>query len=136
SVRGHPINEIQLAMNVARLGVEEANRRAAPDPWDDLVVPEGLDLSVFTPEVLAAARGGDGDPFAEGLPPLEIVEPYRSLIPELRTARVQSDWDPADAGSNNWVMSGSRSPTGIPILANDPHRRIEMPSLRYLVHLN
>jgi penicillin G amidase len=32
-------------------------------------------------------------------------------------------------------MSGSRTPSGLPILANDPHRRVEMPSLRYLVHL-
>ena len=34
SVRGHAIHEMQLALNVARLGVEEANRLAAPDPWD------------------------------------------------------------------------------------------------------
>jgi penicillin amidase len=32
-------------------------------------------------------------------------------------------------------MSGELSPTGVPILANDPHRRIEMPALRYFVHL-
>jgi len=136
SARGTPIDEIQLAMSVANLGVEEANRRSNVDPWDDLTVPEGLDLSVFTDELLAAARRGDGDPFAGGLPALDIVEPYRSLVTELRTAQVQSDWDPADAGSNNWVVSGALSPTGIPILANDPHRRIEMPALRYFIHLN
>jgi penicillin amidase len=38
-------------------------------------------------------------------------------------------------GSNNWVVSGKLSPTGVPILSNDPHRTIEMPSLRYFVHL-
>ena len=38
-------------------------------------------------------------------------------------------------GSNNWVVSGRLSPTGVPILSNDPHRTIEMPSLRYFVHL-
>jgi penicillin amidase len=32
-------------------------------------------------------------------------------------------------------MSGSRTPSGVPILANDPHRRIEMPALRYFSHL-
>ncbi|SVD32608.1 uncharacterized protein METZ01_LOCUS385462, partial [marine metagenome] len=52
SVRGHAISEIQLALNVAAYGAEEANRRAAPDPWDDLVVPEGLDLSLITQDVL------------------------------------------------------------------------------------
>jgi len=142
STRGHAINELQLAMNVARYGVEEANRRAAPDPWDDLQVPDGLDVSIITDEVLAAARAGDGDPFEPGrLPALEIVEPYRSLAAgdlvsnELRVARVSSD-PYAMEGSNNWVMSGARTPTGVPILANDPHRRIEMPALRYFVHLN
>ena len=136
SVRGHAISEIQLAMRVDQLGAEEANRRATPDPWDDLEVPEGLDVSIITETVLAAMQAGDGDPFSGGrLPDLEVVERYRGLMPTLRTAQV-SPQQIATEGSNNWVMSGDRSPTGVPILANDPHRRIEMPALRYFVHLN
>ena len=135
SVRGHAINEIQLAMNVARYGAEEANRRAAPDPWDDLEVPAGLDVSIITQDLLDAMRAGDRDPFVSGrLPPLEVVEPYRSLMPGVQTTQV-SPGEIATEGSNNWVMSAGRSPTGVPILANDPHRRIEMPALRYFVHL-
>ena len=38
-------------------------------------------------------------------------------------------------GSNNWVISGSLSESGYPILANDPHRAITAPSLRYISHL-
>ena len=137
SVRGHALHEMQLALNVARHGVDEANRRAAPDPWDDLVVPDGLDVSIITEDVLDAMRAGDGDPFVAGrLPAVEIVEPYRDLVspPELRASRVLPGVV-ATEGSNNWVMTGARSPTGVPILANDPHRRIEMPALRYFVHL-
>ncbi|MEE3184151.1 MAG: penicillin acylase family protein, partial [Gemmatimonadota bacterium] len=52
SVRGHAISELSLAMNVGQFGTEEANRRATPDPWDDLQVPEGLDVSIITQEVL------------------------------------------------------------------------------------
>ena len=138
SVRGHALHEMQLALNVARYGAEEANRRAAPDPWDDLVVPDGLDVSIITEDILDAMRAGDGDPFTAGrLPALEIVEPYRDLVSprEPRAARVLPGVV-ATEGSNNWVMTGARSPTGVPILANDPHRRIEMPALRYFVHLN
>ena len=138
SVRGHALHEMQLALNVARYGAEEANRRFAPDPWDDLVVPDGLDVSIITEDILDAMRAGDGDPFTAGrLPALEIVEPYRDLVSprEPRAARVLSGVV-ATEGSNNWVMTGARSPTGVPILANDPHRRIEMPALRYFVHLN
>ena len=51
--------------------------------------------------------------------------------------------DPADrpadgrtlAGSNNWAVSGRRTESGFPLLANDPHRALQIPSLRYWVHL-
>jgi penicillin amidase len=32
-------------------------------------------------------------------------------------------------GSNNWVVDGSRSATGKPLLANDPHLPLQMPSI-------
>ncbi|MGE0158221.1 MAG: penicillin acylase family protein [Gemmatimonadales bacterium] len=135
STRGHAVNELQLAMNVARFGADEANRRAAPDPFERLVVPEGLDVSLITQEVLDAARAGDGDPFEPGnLPEPEVLEEYRPLMRNVRTALLTSPLTTTE-GSNNWVVSGAHTPSGIPILANDPHRRIEMPALRYLVHL-
>lgn len=135
SVRGHGVNELQLALNAKRLGVAEANRAAAPDPWDELEVPKGLDLSVITDALLAAARKGDDDPFEPGnLPALDIVEPYRALVPTLAAARLTPELQDMD-GSNNWVISGKLSSTGVPILSNDPHRTIEMPSLRYFVHM-
>jgi len=40
-----------------------------------------------------------------------------------------------EEGSNNWVVHGSRTATGRPLLASDPHRTHAVPSLRYLVHL-
>jgi len=39
-------------------------------------------------------------------------------------------------GSNNWVVSGDHTQSGYPMLANDPHRALAAPSLRYMVHLN
>lgn len=41
----------------------------------------------------------------------------------------------AGSGSNSWVVSGKRSLTGKPILANDPHLAIQNPSIWYQVHL-
>jgi len=43
--------------------------------------------------------------------------------------------DPRDIGSNNWVVSGERTQSTFPIMANDPHRAQGAPSLRYWVHL-
>ncbi len=39
-------------------------------------------------------------------------------------------------GSNNWVIAGSRTETGMPLLANDPHLGIQMPSIWYEVGLH
>ena len=38
-------------------------------------------------------------------------------------------------GSNSWAISGSRTTTGLPLLANDPHLSIQMPSIWYQAHL-
>jgi penicillin amidase len=38
-------------------------------------------------------------------------------------------------GSNNWVVSGSRSATGAPLLANDPHITVGMPPIWFECHL-
>ena len=136
SAAGTPLEELRLARDVAAMGVKAANAKAAPDPWDDLVVPEGLDVSIIDDAVIAAVRRGDGDPFDPGvLPSPEIVAPYRALVQPSQVAFVRPEFHDPD-GSNNWVVSGRLSPTGVPILANDPHRTIEMPSLRYMVHMS
>ena len=38
-------------------------------------------------------------------------------------------------GSNSWAISGERTTTGLPLLANDPHLSIQMPSIWYQAHL-
>jgi penicillin amidase len=38
-------------------------------------------------------------------------------------------------GSNNWVIDGTKSATGKPILANDPHLGFSLPSIWYTAHL-
>ena len=104
---GDGSTELQLARAVAELGADEANRRRNPDPFESLVVPPGLDVAAITDAVLAATRAGGPAP-----------------RPEI------------DPGSNNWVVSGALSTTGKPVVANDPHREVTNPSLRYIVHLN
>ncbi len=39
-------------------------------------------------------------------------------------------------GSNSWAVSGSHTTTGMPLLANDPHLSIQMPSIWYQVGLH
>ena len=65
-----------------------------------------------------------------------IVEKYRNnnKITDLSSSKPEFN-DELSIGSNNWAISGKKSATGFPILANDPHRSIVAPSLRYLTHL-
>ena len=39
-------------------------------------------------------------------------------------------------GSNNWAVSGTKTKSGNPILANDPHLSLNMPSLWYIMQLS
>ncbi len=38
-------------------------------------------------------------------------------------------------GSNNWALAGSRTVTGRPLLANDPHLKLSVPALWYLARI-
>jgi len=65
-----------------------------------------------------------------------IVEKYRRENNKEISFNNQIDkMDEFSIGSNNWAISGSKSKSGYPILANDPHRTIVGPSLRYISHL-
>ncbi len=53
------------------------------------------------------------------------------------SAQVQELLGPSgvSTGSNNWVVDGTMTESGRPLLANDPHLGIQMPSIWYEVHL-
>jgi len=60
---------------------------------------------------------------------------YLSKLDEEAYAQVMNQ-ERENIGSNNWIVSGELSQSGFPLLANDPHRALSVPSLRYMVHLN
>ena len=70
----------------------------------------------------------------EAAPPLGAEASDGALV---TAAGVSANlWLPEpDLGSNNWVIGGNKSATGKPIIANDPHREVVNPALRYVVHL-
>ena len=91
-----------------------------------------LNLKVFPDNVLdvySAFRG------TVDFAPEDIDTAFRAARrPQAEEARDEAI-DPHDIGSNNWVVAGSRTQSTFPLLANDPHRTIAAPSLRYWVHL-
>ncbi|HZY79078.1 MAG TPA: penicillin acylase family protein [Cyclobacteriaceae bacterium] len=59
------------------------------------------------------------------------------VVPEGVAANRHTADDPGkDVGSNNWAVSGSKTATGSPILCNDPHLNLSLPSLWFAIHLN
>ena len=124
---GDALSELQLARSVHRLGAAEANRRRNPDPWDALEIPAGLNVALIGDAVIRAAGTS-----ARVVAP-ELLPPFRARARAAGTGdRMVSAVDP---GSNNWVVSGAMSATGKPVVVNDPHREVTLPSLRYIFHL-
>ena len=64
-----------------------------------------------------------------------VLDKYRSkdLMANVDESNLISD--EYSIGSNNWALSGNKSFNSFPILANDPHRSLSNPSLRYMAHL-
>ena len=60
---------------------------------------------------------------------------YERLSLALNSEEVNLANSADDIGSNNWVVSGSRTQEGYPMMVNDPHRAQAVPSLRYWAHL-
>lgn len=52
----------------------------------------------------------------------------------LGSAMQTPEKDP-NIGSNNWAVSGNKTVSGMPILANDPHLTLSLPSIWYQVQL-
>jgi penicillin amidase len=71
------------------------------------------------------------------LPPAGRIDPRqaRAVWQSLQSYRALAGGPDSGLGSNNWVLAGSRTTTGMPILANDPHLSIQMPSIWYEVDL-
>lgn len=98
--------EVLRAQLAHQYGAKFVDEWIEADPPRRLEIPSGLDLAGLEPRILAAANAAGGP----------------------------VSFNPSD-GSNNWVVDGSMTASGKPLLANDPHRTIALPSLRYLVHL-
>ena len=117
-------DEVFRARVTAAAGLERTTMLLPLDPTVSAPPPTGIDLSAAA-ATLRPALAAIGAPARFG----PVAAPVAAAF---------LDWQrrAAREGSNNWVISGAKSATGKPMLANDPHRNLDHPSLRYLVHLN
>lgn len=82
--------------------------------------------------VLKASRSGASSVSTpESAPDLTTA-----LLPSIRGFLEESSSEIRQGlGSNNWVVSGAHTATGKPLLANDTHLELTIPSIWYEVHL-
>jgi len=67
--------------------------------------------------------------------PLQIPKPSAGFLAQMNDNFKTHEKEPG-VGSNNWVIGGSKTASGYPILANDPHLHLTFPSIWYQVQLS
>lgn len=55
---------------------------------------------------------------------------------EMMTNNIETKEKVEGIGSNNWALSGEKTTSGYPILANDPHLDLTLPSIWYQIQLH
>jgi penicillin G amidase len=108
SMTGNGVAELAHAQAVTLIGPDKAALLFAFDPPAPLDPPAGVNYLGLSPELLKDLVGSDRR--------MEFAAQFKE-------------------GSNNWTVSGNLTASGKPLLANDPHRILAEPSLRYIVHL-
>jgi penicillin amidase len=110
-----------MRSELARLRLAERFSKAEIDDflplWDESAPPTGDYVDLYR---------------RLGLPGHALAEQARQLaqrLPDLGLGTAQAE------GSNSWVVGGSRTVSGRPLLANDPHLALSSPSVWYFARL-
>jgi penicillin amidase len=112
------------------IGAERAAELLPPSPNSDLTIvadtgstPHGMPPAIATKRATARpSRAHTADPV--------IDQSWQAAAALFGILNVQSG-----IGSNSWVVGGSRTTTGMPMLANDVHLEAQLPSTWYVAHL-
>ncbi|MCC8961913.1 penicillin acylase family protein [Bradyrhizobium sp. Pear76] len=135
-VRSHGLtrnvaSEVKRALVACAAGLDADRFRVKLEPEWTTNIPDGLDPCSVPKGVLAA--------YDLATRPVTFAAPKdqkAALAHDPDKYLAEADQQRDTIGSNNWVIAASRTATGRPILANDPHREHSVPSLRYIVGLN
>lgn len=114
-LRSNMDEEIQRAAAAAAVGVDRTDQLFPAFPDDKLTI-----------------LGGSGE-LAQQTASSALMVAVRPALEELveKDARLQALIGPIGLGigSNNWVVSGAHTASGLPLLADDPHLAVQMPSI-------
>ncbi len=115
-------DEIRRSLLIAQVGAEDADfLMPAFTPDGPVILLEGIPTSAPSP------ISGQSTP----LQPTTA----RAMFDLWATVYQTTGLGDQFAGSNNWVIGGSRTASGKPLLVNDPHLSLRIPSIWYLAHI-
>jgi penicillin amidase len=109
------------------MGQEMADQLLTP-PW-----PYGTKPTILQPEDLPiSSQTGNTQTVSENK-----CAGTNTMVPDSPLPSISLVFNSVEGiGSNNWVVSGKMTKSGMPLLANDPHLGIQMPSIWYEIGLH
>jgi penicillin amidase len=140
-----------LTVGLPRKPHEFALLGGQPSRWDEadllavlklqsFLLPSNWDMELLRLRILLQ----DGPQAVLALDPLSVTESSKDSqapIPLAGVRQLQEEIESlrkflgVGGGSNNWVISGQRTASGKPLLANDPHLTPTVPPPWYLAHV-
>ena len=131
---GNIVEELQIGRAVAKLGPQKVKDLIWFHPKEPkITLDDQIDQKLIFEDILAPYnafrkniqfQAKHLDSIYRGPDGIDYVNQYNGLSK-----------DSLAIGSNNWVLNGSKTIDGNTYMANDPHRTIAVPSLRYMAHL-
>jgi penicillin amidase len=107
----------------------------------DLEMTNALNLfGKETVDLLFPDREDMGDPIVDNagnwkFTPIKL-DSFPLAVPSGLIAGQRREKPDKDVGSNNWALHGSKTKTGSPMLSNDPHLNLSLPSIWFAIHLS
>jgi penicillin amidase len=123
-LRSNINTEIERALLLKVFSAEQVADLYPPYPSDHPVIVESFPVDV------ASRQASSGPRFVPAETALLSASQNLALLDPLLGPGGMG------IGSNSWVVSGQRTESGMPLLANDPHLGIQMPSIWYQISLH
>ncbi|MDB5134898.1 MAG: penicillin acylase family protein, partial [Mucilaginibacter sp.] len=108
-------DQFAMTNNLKKFGAKDVNHLFPDYPFhEDPIIPAGTKWN---------------------FKPLPIPKPSAGFVAQMTDSIKPKEREPG-IGSNNWVIGGSKTAAGYPILANDPHLNLTFPSIWYQLQLS
>lgn len=137
---GNITEELSIGKAVSIMGAAKVKELMWFHPKDpNLIIDSAIDQKLLTDKPILELYNAYRKDIVFEAGDINKAEEDPDAVMNLLNQSASNSYQPAFEhgieGSNNWIVSGKRTASGHAMLANDPHRKIAVPSLRYMVHL-